>query len=113
MSIGLALETPAAPAASILLNQLPLPDRPIEITHFPGVDLLRNRDVFLGSALVEAFREGIPADWPALNEDNTNIFTGEIAGRELVAKIRDHVGGSDDLEVIRESGAVDVRPTQR
>lgn len=102
----MVLEAPVAPAASVLMEQLPLPDGHIEITHFPAVDLLMNRDArhaFLGSTLVEAFGEGIPSGWPALSEDDTNIFTGEIDGHELAAKLRCHVGGSDDLKTIRES----------
>ena len=86
--------------ASVLLEQLSILGRHVEIAHFPSVDIVVNKDADLSTRaaeLVELFRDGIPNNWETLDPDNIHVFTDNLDGHKFLAKRRYWVGGSSDL----------------
>lgn len=95
---------PAQPLAA-LLRELDHLGRHIELAHCADVDIAINNDSDLSGRaheVAELFRDGVPRDWPALNDANSHVFTGSLASLRLVAKQRFWVDGSDGLARVRD-----------
>jgi hypothetical protein len=104
------LETPLDPGSDMVHDSYPdevEPDqRPVEILHYPNVDVVLNNTARLaawGPRLAEECQDGIPQTWQTFDAIHQNVRLGDIDGVYFVGKTRTGLEGHP-VEELRASG---------